>query len=994
MNFKRLLFSAGLFACIAAEAEQLPLHRDMRVLSVNADTRRTELIFFPDEKSALSLPFEESPFYLSLNGIWDFRYADSEEGLAAAEPARIRVPGNWEFQGFGTPVYINWEYEFAPSDPRPPLLPEKIPAGEYSRTFSVPQSWKGRDIYLNVCGAKAGVYIYVNGNFAGYSEDSKNTSRYDIGSFLKEGENLLTIKCLRWSTGSFLECQDFWRVSGIERDVYLSSEQKGGRTDFTIVSTLDDNLNDGLFSLSVNCSLATYYKLLDKDGSTVAEGFADVDGLRIPSVRKWSAESPELYTLLLRAGGEYTRFDVGFRRLEIKGNVFFFNGQPIKFKGVNLHEHNEFTGHYVSRDYLRRNLLLMRELNINAVRTSHYPQPRYFYELCDSLGFYVYDEANLESHGMGYGERSLAKDPAWYEKHLDRVMNMYARTANYPCVTLLSPGNEAGNGINFERIYDVLKALESKGQNRPVVYERAGNGRNTDFLNPMYPDTRWLREKGEKGTQKPVVLCEYSHAMGNSNGSLDYMWKEFYAFEHLQGGFIWDWMDQGIAAEDEDGKPFWKYGGDYGDPEADPPQWWKDRNFCCNGIVAPDLTPHPGAFEVKYLYQNAGIRRGASENVFTLFNRNYFVPLNADLQWEIFAGGESLGKGGRHFDVAPQSADSLSIALPVLPQDKTCYINFRLSDAGASSKSEIAFGQILLSKAKASGPSLEPYGAKVSERGEKLILRGRGARLTINKKSGFVESYRRGLRNLFKKDFGLRPNFWRASTDNDWGNGGPSRRYAEWKENPSVASIKPFEDEYGAGVEVRYSLPDSCALNVVYRLSNGGNLRLNASFEGGNRHTDIPRIGFRTRIRRRFSAFTYFGRGPHENYSDRSASAPLGIYSSDARNESVRYVRPQETGHHTGAEWLEIGGMRISSPGTFEFNALPFSIEDCDPRDADGGRVWGHINDIGDRNYVELCLDGFMTGVGGYDSWGSVPEADRTVWADRDYSFCLEFGRK
>ena len=435
----------------------LPFHRDINVTSVNAQTHRTELVFHPTAEEALALPPEKSVFYMDLNGTWDFAWYPSQmkvpADLSACKWRSMEVPGNWEVQGYGTPVYVNTTYDFS-DEPQVPLIPEEIPVGVYRRVFRVPSAWDGRRVYLNLGGAKAGVYVYVNGSFASYSEDSKSLARTDITRYLKEGDNELILKIYRWSSGSYLECQDFWRLSGIERDVYLSSEKVPAGFDFEVVSTLDGACRDGIFRF--RSSTPARFRLLDKDGGMVAEGPSGFEG-RIPSVRKWSAETPELYTLLLEAEGEYVRFDVGFRRMEIKGNVFYFNGQPIKFKGVNLHEHDQFTGHYTSREYIRRNLLLMKAFNVNAIRTSHYPQSRHFYELCDSLGFYVYDEADIESHGMGYKPgRTLAGKPEWYAKHRDRTLNMYMRTRNYPCVTLLSLGNEAGNGVNFERCYDLL----------------------------------------------------------------------------------------------------------------------------------------------------------------------------------------------------------------------------------------------------------------------------------------------------------------------------------------------------------------------------------------------------------------------------------------------------------------------------------------------------------------------------------------------------------
>ena len=994
-----------LFPILLTILQVLPLHRDMDVTSVNAQTRRTEVIMYSSEEEARSLPFEKSPFYLDLNGTWNFLFFNSEKDIPAQLEGweKITVPGNWEFQGHGTPVYVNTTYDFA-AEPHPPVLPDDIPVGIYMRTFTVPAAWAGREVYLNLCGAKSGVYTFVNGKEVGYSEDSKDLARFNITSYLKEGENELMLKCTHWSTGSYLECQDFWRVSGIERDVYLSSESSAASLDFSVVADYDLANGDGIFSLTT--TVPAEYKLVDADGTVVSEGNAGVRGVRIPAVKPWSAEEPNLYNLLLKAGGEYTRFDVGFRHLEIRGNVFYFNGQPIKFKGVNMHEHNEFTGHWCDREYIRRNLVRMRELNINAIRTCHYPQPRAFYELCDSLGFYVYDEANIESHGMGYGPESLAKDPAWYTKHEDRTLNMYRRTAGYPCVTVLSLGNEAGNGVNFERTYDMLKAMEKGGQNRPVVYERAAHDRNSDFLNPMYADTRWLHHQAELPSTKPVVQCEYSHAMGNSNGSFDLMWYETYAYDNLQGGFIWDWIDQGIAVEDAKGRKYWTYGGDYGDPAKDPAHWWADRNFCCNGLVSPDLTVHPGAFEVKHFYQEAAIEFAPAENPgdqaamnrFQIFNRLYFKPLNHILRWEITEDGIKVADGEKLFTTAPRTAEAFEAALPEMDPLKTYYINFSLltpeADKMLSAEYPVATEQLLLRSVEKSLPEPARYKVRVRKVGDKIVLKGMGGRLVVDSSTGRVVQFRQGLKNVILKKFGLGPEFWRAPLDNDWGDGGPQSRNKLWKDAPSVLSAEAFTDEAGGAVVVNYELPYGCTMEVEYRLAKGGELRITSAFHGGKEHVDIPRIGFRTRMKAKCDGFRYFGRGPRENYMDRFASCPVGIYESSAKDECFPYVRPQETGHHTGVEWLEIGPLCITGDKSFEFNALRCSIEDLDPREEDGSRIWAHVNDIPVQPYVELCLDGGMTGVGGYDSWGQRPEPDRTLWADKDYDFTLVLSRK
>ena len=647
---KNLHILLALLLPAAAAAQSLPYWQDVDVTNVNAETQRTEAVWYASRDDALKKGFRESENYVDLNGTWDFKYFDDYHEMVRYQGTdwdRIQVPGNWEVQGHGVAIYTNIPYDFCPKDPQPPVLPEVFPAAIYHRTFTVPDGWKGRTVFLNLAGIKSGAYVYVNGKEIGYSEDSKSLARFDITTALKEGDNDLTLKVFRYTTASWLECQDFWRISGIERDVYLSSEKTPVRFDFSVVSTLDPTLTKGVFQLKMRSSARAnmFYELIDKNGETVADAVYDFTGElttaadSLPGVRTWSAETPELYTLLLKVNGEYTRFHVGFRRIEIATvkdgerdvKALLVNGQPVKFKGVNMHEHNPYTGHYQTRENILEDLKLMKMANINAIRTCHYPQPREFYELCDSLGFYVYDEANIESHGMGYKlDRTLGNNAAWQAKHLDRVLNMYHRTANYPCVTILSLGNEAGNGVNFYEAYRVLKALERDGQNRPVCYERAEREWNTDMLVPQYPGADWFARMGERESGRPVVPSEYAHAMGNSTGSLDLQWEQIYAHTHLQGGFIWDWVDQGLY----DAEKGWTYGGDYG---VDAPS---DANFLCNGIVNPDRSPHPGYYEVKHVYQDIAITGVApEEGRYAIQNRFYFKDLS---DYALFQGFERL----------------------------------------------------------------------------------------------------------------------------------------------------------------------------------------------------------------------------------------------------------------------------------------------------------------------------------------------------------------
>ena len=644
----KFLISAAVCAystqVLHAEDTKLPYWKDIQTVAVNKEYPRTAFMTYDNRNQALTGEYENSPYYKLLNGTWNFYYADAYKDLPAniEQPdaniawKEIKVPGNWEVQGYGVAIYTNHGYEFKPRNPQPPQLPETNPVGVYQRDIEIPADWDGRDIFLRLEGAKSGVYVYVNGQEVGYSEDSKNPAEFLINNYLKPGKNSLVIKIFRWSTGSYLECQDFWRMSGIERDVFLFSQPKTHIKDFNVVSTLDDTYKNGIFKLNVdvtnhtaaNKEVTVAYELLDAAKKVVAEGNTPcpvtADGQKsisfeaaLSNVKTWTSEHPNLYRLLISLkDGEKTSeiipYTVGFRRFEIKPTdqiaengkpyvCLFVNGQPIKLKGVNIHEHNPETGHYVPEELMRKDFTLMKQNNINSVRLCHYPQDRKFYELCDEYGIYVYDEANIESHGMYYNLSrggTLGNHPEWLKPHMDRTINMYERNKNHPSVAIWSLGNEAGNGYNFYQTYLWLKEREVKGMNRPVNYERALWEWNTDMYVPQYPSAAWLEEIGKKGSDRPIAPSEYSHAMGNSNGNLAAQWRAIYKYPNLQGGYIWDWVDQGILETDENGRTYWAYGGDYGTNAP------SDGNFLCNGIVAPDRTPHPAMTEVKYAHQN------------------------------------------------------------------------------------------------------------------------------------------------------------------------------------------------------------------------------------------------------------------------------------------------------------------------------------------------------------------------------------------------------
>ena len=976
----------------------LPFWQDVQATSVNAETRRTEVIYYASRSDALTKGFRESENYLSLNGEWDFKYYEDHRTLPADNtPAawdKIRVPGNWEVQGHGVAIYVNHPYEFSRQRPAAGWLPEAFPAALYHREFTVPEAWDGREVFLNLCGSKSGTYVYVNGREVGYAEDSKDLARFRITPYLKKGGNELTLRIYRFSEGSYLECQDFWRISGLERDVYLSSEASLSGFDFGVVSTLTEDLRSGVFHLRMRADAPTEvsYELLDADGTVLSDASFEFSGRMtslpdtLDAVKPWSAETPQLYTLLLKVNGEYTRFPVGFRRLEIKSvkdgprdvKALLVNGQPVKFKGVNLHEHNPYTGHYLTRENILEDLTLMKRANINAIRTCHYPQPREFYELCDSLGFYVYDEANIESHGMGYSpDITLAGKPEWYAKHLDRILNMYHRTANYPCVTILSLGNEAGNGVNFYESYKVLKALEEKGQNRPVVYERAEYDWNTDMIVPQYPGASWFRQMGEHYADRPVCPSEYAHGMGNSTGSLDLQWEQIYAHTHLQGGFIWDWVDQALYDKERG----WTYGGDYG---VDAPS---DGNFLCNGIVNPDREPHPAYYEVKHVYQDVSITPVDAQNgVFSVFNRYYFKSLEGfRLRYWVERDGKKPWWWRRRtlrLETAPQSAETIQVKLPRMNRPGEYRIFFELvadKDLPLVPKGTVlAFDEVLVKDTAVPTPRNAKGTVDFTEGDTRIVVRGPKVELVFDKTEGRVLSWKVKGADMVDPSFGLRPNYWRAPVDNDYGNQAP-RRLAMYRTPAAPAAVGVQGD--GDKVVITVS-GEGVRHKELYTVYPDGALKIEVTTAAEGARHEIPRLGFRFRVSG--DNFRYFGRGPVENYQDRCSGTSKRIWESSAADEYYPYVRPQECGHHSGTEWLQAGGLTVVSDGEFEFNVLRQSIEDLD-----GGETkrQTHISDVPVQDFTEVCIDYRMTGVGGYDSWGSRPEAARTLWSDQSYSY-------
>lgn len=1094
-----LLLGGLLLTTTAVSADngpKKPYWQDIQVVAVNKEYPRTSFMTYDNRTDALTGKFEKSKYYQLLNGTWKFYFVDSYKDLpsnitdpsvSTANWKDINVPGNWEVQGHGVAIYTNHGYEFKPRNPQPPALPEATPAGVYRRDINIPADWDGRDIYLHLAGAKSGVYVYVNGQEVGYSEDSKNSAEFLINKFVKPGNNVLTLKIFRWSTGSYLECQDFWRMSGIERDVFIYSQPKAALKDFRVKSTLDDTYKNGIFNLGIDLrnhqsavsNLSVVYELLDAKGNVIAseEKTANVPAgetrtvsfdKNFPNILTWTSEAPNLYKLLMTVKetgkvNEIIPFNVGFRRIEIKpidqlaGNgkpyvCLLINGQPLKLKGVNIHEHNPATGHYVTEELMRKDFELMKRHNLNTVRLCHYPQDRRFYELCDEYGLYVYDEANIESHGMYYDLRkggSLGNNPEWLLPHMDRTINMFERNKNYPSLTIWSLGNEAGNGYNFYQTYLWVKNADKDLMARPVNYERAQWEWNSDMYVPQYPGADWFAKIGQNGSDRPVAPSEYAHAMGNSTGNLWGQWQEIYKYPNLQGGYIWDWVDQGLDAVDKDGRHYWTYGGDYG---VNSPS---DGNFLCNGIVSPDRTPHPAMAEVKYAHQNVAFEPvDLATGKFLVKNRFYYTNLKKYMiQYTVKANDKVIKGGKMSLDIAPQASKEITIPVSGLKAKPGTeyFVNFVVTtvqpEAALPAGYDIAYDQIRLpieplqQKFTTAGPTL-----KVSTEGDNLVVASSKVGFVFDKKSGLVTSYKVGGTEYFNDGFGIQPNFWRAPNDNDYGNGAP-KRLQVWKQsskNFNVADATIAMDGNVAVLKANYLLKAGNLYIVTYRIYPSGVVKVDAQFTSTDMEAaktevseatltatftpgsdaarkaaanlEVPRIGVRFRLPANMNVVEYFGRGPEENYIDRNAGTLVGLYKTTADKMYFPYVRPQENGHHTDTRWVSLNGkngkgLTVVADNTFGFNALRNSIEDFDSEEAlphpyqwsnftpeqvadhneaeakNVLRRMHHINDITPRDFVEVCVDMKQQGVGGYDSWGARPEPKHTIPANKEYNW-------
>lgn len=1008
---------------------------DPNLIALNKEPARAGFFSFTNVNDALNAPYSsKGSESLLLNGKWKFHYTDNfnerpmdgfcEENFNDKSWNDINVPGNWEIQGFGVPIYVNTGYEFVSPGyppywdrPNPPLVPKEFnPTGTYRKEFEIPQSWIGKDIILSSDGTKGAAYFYLNGKFLGMTKDSKTPARFNISRLAKAGKNVLAIQIHRFSDATYMECQDFWRLSGLERDVYVYARPKTHIADFFAHTPLDENYKNGKFALEVTIAntdnatenFSVSYELKDKDGQVVSNGSQSGNTKEntlitfandIPNVKQWSAEEPNLYTLAieLKDGNnktlEATAVKVGFRTAEIKNKQFLINGKPVLIKGVNTHEHNEYTGHYVSEELIRKDFELFRKYNVNTVRTSHYPQSELFYKLADEYGIYVIDEANIESHGMGYDLRkggTLGNNLLFLESHLNRTRNMVERDKNHPCVITWSLGNEAGNGYNF---YETYLWIKKRDNSRPVQYERAGMEWNTDIYCPMYSTPADIERYAQSPrSDRPLILCEYAHAMGNSLGNFIEYWDIIRKYPLLQGGCIWDWVDQGIAQKDKEGNKFWAYGGDFG-PKGTP----SSGNFCINGVIFPDRTTKPQTEEMRKVYQNVWFKNFDPEKgTVEIYNENFFIDLSQyNFFYTIKSEGKKLTEGKLTINVKPQETEKVSIPnfasfanskkqLSIVFEMKQRQDN-RLIPAGWV----VAREQFTVNDFPKLQLASHLKTATVKDDGTTLIVNGSNFKAIFDKASGVLISYKVNGTEYVNDGFGLRPFFWRAPTDNDYGAQLP-RKLNAW-EKASYQELKAEDFKVSQGDETtisyRYSYPQTNAINTVtYTIYNNGIIRVDNHFDASRCELPfIPRIGMRMQLPNYIVNAEYYGRGQWENYDDRKTSTFVDRYSCPIKEMVTKYIRPQENGHYVDVNWLALTqssgkGLLFVADDTFEFNASNYLLETISDGeslnlDAPVGAAPRpkHLNDYKPSPLVDLFIDYRMQGLGGNNSWGALP---------------------
>lgn len=1017
-----------------ASAQKAPVWKDAGVNQQNREPRRAHFFAFESEDKAKG-DKEASERFLSMEGKWKFNFVknhqDAPKGFYAlkyddSKWVDFPVPGLFEMEGYGDKIYKNVGYAWCTTFKNDPPYVSEVNnyTGSYRRTFDLPQNWKGQEVYFHVGSATSNLSVWVNGKYVGYSEDSKVAAEFNITKYLKPGKNLIAMQIMRWCDGSYLEDQDFWRFTGIAREVYLYATPKVHVQDITIGQ--DYQQGNGLLSVDVKLAGKANLEasLYDAAGNAVAEGLKfNVSSLmfNVPNAKAWTAETPNLYTLFiyLKQGNktlEVIKKKVGFRHIEIKGGQLLVNGQPILIKGADRHELDPDGGYIVPVSRMIQDIKIMKQLNINAVRTCHYPDDPRWYDLCDEYGIYLTAESNLESHGMGYREHTLAKNPEFAKAHIERQEGNIITYKNHPSIIVWSLGNEAGYGVNFEKAYDWVKAYD---KTRPCQFEQARHDGKTDVFCPMYMGYEDCEKYAQTDNPRPLIQCEYAHAMGNSMGGFKEYWDIIRKYPKYQGGYIWDFVDQGLRDKSKiTGKEIFTFGGDYGRYPA------TDHNFNCNGIIAPDRRLNPHAHEVQYYYQNVWVTdKGLKEGRFEVYNENFFKTLD-DLELEWFVGGASAGKAHNHGGARPEGmtfghGGKIDIC-GIAPQqrkvitdeamkqtiervlghhgDMEIFVIFQFKSKEAQpliDKGQVmARQQFALNSYQFPELTAEKASVEKEETESYVKLDAAGTTLTIGKWSGWIDYLDVDGKEMLEDRQSIVPEFWRAPTDNDYG-AGLQHRLGVWK-NPQM-KLKSVNVD-GNTVVSTFDMPDvKATLTMTYTLTAEGEVIVRQQLATDKEAKIMPmfRYGMQLQMPKEFDAIRYYGRGPVENYIDRNSSEFLGVYGGKVQDEYYPYVRPQESGNHTDVRWFRVmnaqgEGLEFYSNAPMEASALKFLTEDLDDGPVKDKKIDRHSGDLIERPQTQVHIQKRQMGLGCVNSWGAWPRKEYMVdYKDYDFTFAI-----
>lgn len=1061
LNLLTSVFMVVLMVLPAATlAESLPDWENLDVLQINRQAPHATFLPYDTLDAAKEGDRTLCENHESLNGQWNFHWSPDpasrpadfyKEEFSVSDWKKIQVPGNWQTQGYGTPLYVNITYPFKMDPPRvmgePPKeytnFKDRNPVGSYRRTFTVPEGWQDREIFLTFDGVDSAFYLWINGKKVGYSQGSRTPAEFNVTDFLKDGENTVAVEVYQYSDGSYLEDQDFWRLSGIFRNVYLWSSPRVGVRDFQVKTIFDgDDFSKATLDVDVTLrnwtsettstpdvevtlfdadgkELQTFTtkaadKTIDGNGELVAKLATDVENPKL-----WSAEEPNLYRLVITLKDEEGKTveaigtDVGFRKVEVRDGIFLVNGKRVLMKGVNRHEHDPDTGHTVSRESMIKDIELMKQANVNFVRTCHYPNVPEWYELCDRFGLYVIDEANIESHGMGYDtDKTLANKPEWEAAHLDRITRMVERDKNHPCIVIWSMGNEAGDGCNFKACYDWI---HQRDPSRPVHYERTRE--NCDVLSEMYTPPADVAKYADGHQKKPFMLCEYAHAMGNSVGNLNEYWDLFRSSPHLMGGCIWDWVDQGLWTTDQKtGKRFLAYGGDFGDQP-------NDTNFCMNGLIRADRVPNPALQEVRKQYQNIWVKAiDLEKGLFEVYNENAFVNLDQyEATWILMAGGHSMRRSLGRLDVPPQSKKQITIPLEAIFSDASYSDDAirNLLNASSFTGGELVvrfqFCQPEVTNWAPAGHCvawdefiIRPFDPRIAQESyiksavkrpplklddsnEVATVRTDDFTATVSKTTGALISWKVRDQELLAGP--LEPSFWKTMNDNQMRNQF-AQRLGAWRDAAKNRKVVDFKTEEGDDhilITVQMSLPvGETTCTVAYKIYDNRMIEVTQTLTPkGENLPLIPRIGMDMTVPAKYETVYYYGR-KGETYPDRKTGGQIGMHGGSVKTFNHQYSRVQDVGNRTDTRRFllddrdSLGVSEFLCVGSLDDDLLNFSVWPFTPEDLEKAK---HPIDLPQRDTLHVRIDHKVHGVGGDNSWGARTHDAYTIPADREYSY-------